>query len=78
MSISSKYTSPWSAPVQHILGLTALPHLHENSIERSGVSIGPSVLLEVLKARKAWLEAAGEHGKPVPDPRYRPIIYQVA
>jgi predicted RNase H-like HicB family nuclease len=35
-------------------------------------------LREVLMARKAWLEAAQEHGKPIPGPHYRPVIYQVA
>ncbi len=35
-------------------------------------------LQEVLKAKEAWLEAAYEHGKPIPEPRYRPVIYQVA
>ena len=35
-------------------------------------------LKEVLKAKKAWLEAAHANGKPIPQPRYRPIIYQVA
>ena len=35
-------------------------------------------LREVLIAKKAWLEAAREHGKPIPGPRYRPVIYQVA
>lgn len=35
-------------------------------------------LREVLKARDAWLEAAREHCKPIPAPRYRPVIYQVA
>jgi hypothetical protein len=29
-------------------------------------------------AKQAWLEAAREAGKPIPEPRYRPIIYQVA
>jgi predicted RNase H-like HicB family nuclease len=33
-------------------------------------------LAEVTKAREAWLEAAREAGKPVPPPRYRPVIYQ--
>lgn len=33
-------------------------------------------LREVLEAKKAWLEAAREHGKPIPPPRYRPLIYQ--
>ena len=35
-------------------------------------------LQEVEKAKKAWIEAAHESGKPVPSPRYRPLIYQVA
>ncbi len=33
---------------------------------------------EVLLAKSAWLEAAREAGKPVPKPRYRPAIYQIA
>ena len=33
-------------------------------------------LSEVIKAKKAWLEAALESGKPAPQPRYRPVIYQ--
>ena len=35
-------------------------------------------LREVLKAKEARIEAAHAHGKPVPLPRYRPLIYQVA
>ena len=35
-------------------------------------------LREVLEAKEAWLEAAREAGKPIPEPRYRPAIYQVA
>ncbi|MCJ7622811.1 MAG: type II toxin-antitoxin system HicB family antitoxin [Anaerolineaceae bacterium] len=35
-------------------------------------------LSEVLIARDAWLEAARKEGKPIPQPRYRPLIYQVA
>ncbi len=33
-------------------------------------------LAEVGKARQAWLEAARAEGKPIPKPRYRPVIYQ--
>ncbi len=33
-------------------------------------------LSEVERAKKAWLEAARDEGKPIPQPRYRPIIYQ--
>lgn len=32
-------------------------------------------LAEVEKARDAWLAAAREAGKPIPEPRYRPAIY---
>ena len=33
---------------------------------------------EVRIAKEAWLEAAREAGRPIPEPRYRPVIYQVA
>ncbi len=33
-------------------------------------------LAEVEKAREAWLDAARAEGKPIPKPRYRPVIYQ--
>jgi len=35
-------------------------------------------LAEVRQALQAWLEAARAQGKPIPKPRYRPIIYQFA
>ena len=35
-------------------------------------------LRQVEIARAAWLEAARVEGKPIPEPRYRPVIYQVA
>ncbi len=35
-------------------------------------------LAEVEKAKEAWIESAKAEGKPVPAPRYRPVIYQVA
>jgi len=35
-------------------------------------------LREVRIAKEAWLEAAHAAGKPIPRPRYRPAIYQVA
>jgi len=35
-------------------------------------------LAEVKRAKKAWLTAARKAGKPIPQPRYRPLIYQVA
>lgn len=33
-------------------------------------------LAEVEKAKKAWLDAARKNGKPVPKPKYKPVIYQ--
>ena len=35
-------------------------------------------LSELEAARIAWMEAARLAGKPVPPPRYRPLIYQTA
>jgi predicted RNase H-like HicB family nuclease len=35
-------------------------------------------LAQVEIAKAAWLEAARTAGKPIPRPRYRPAIYQVA
>lgn len=35
-------------------------------------------LAQVELARKAWLEAAQTEGKPIPEPKYRPVIYQLA
>ncbi|MBN1154310.1 type II toxin-antitoxin system HicB family antitoxin [candidate division KSB1 bacterium] len=35
-------------------------------------------LQEVLKAKKAWIDAAHANGKAIPAPNYRPAIYQVA
>ena len=31
-----------------------------------------AALAEVLEAKRAWLEAAREHGLPIPVPTYRP------
>lgn len=35
-------------------------------------------LREALIAKEAWLEAAQASGKPIPQPTYRPAIYQLA
>ena len=35
-------------------------------------------LKEVQTAKTAWLEAARSERKPIPPPKYRPAIYQVA
>ncbi|KGK91264.1 hypothetical protein DP73_04700 [Desulfosporosinus sp. HMP52] len=34
-------------------------------------------LRELQAAKKVWLETAMSEGIPIPEPRYRPIIYQV-
>jgi len=34
-------------------------------------------LREVEIAKAAWLEAARAESKPIPEPKYRPVIYQV-
>lgn len=33
---------------------------------------------ELRKAKTAWLKAAKANHKPIPKPKYRPAIYQVA
>ena len=33
-------------------------------------------LAEVARAREAWIQAARQAGKPIPPPRYKPLIYQ--
>ena len=35
-------------------------------------------LREVQKAKELWMEAARAEGKPIPSPKYRPVIYQAA
>ena len=35
-------------------------------------------LKEVEIAKTAWLEAAEAEGRPIPEPRYKPAIYQSA
>ncbi len=35
-------------------------------------------LAQVELAKAAWLDAAQTEGKPIPDPKYRPVIYQLA
>lgn len=33
-------------------------------------------LTEVLQAKTAWLAATRANDKPIPTPRYKPVIYQ--
>ena len=35
-----------------------------------------AALHEVQKAKTLWIEAAKLEGKPIPPPKYRPVIYQ--
>ena len=35
-------------------------------------------LAEVEIAKEAWIEAARAEGKPIPEPHYRPEIYQTS
>ena len=35
-------------------------------------------LAEVELAKQAWIEAARLAGGTIPEPRYRPVIYQIA
>ncbi len=34
-------------------------------------------LREVELAKTAWLDAAQAEDKPIPEPKYRPLIYQI-
>jgi predicted RNase H-like HicB family nuclease len=38
-------------------------------------STAEKALAEVERAKQAWLAAAKETGKQIPEPRYRPAIY---
>jgi predicted RNase H-like HicB family nuclease len=43
-------------------------------------AFGPTpeeALREVEQAKLAWIDAARAEGKPIPEPKYRPVIYQV-
>lgn len=34
-------------------------------------------LQQLVLAKEAWLQAARSAGKPIPSPKYRPVIYEV-
>ncbi len=38
-------------------------------------SSAKEALAEVERAKRAWIEAAQEAGRPIPEPHYRPAIY---
>ena len=54
--------------VADIPDLTSCSAFGENASE---------ALAEVLKAKDALLQVANEQNKPVPSPKYRPLIYQL-
>lgn len=35
-------------------------------------------LAELEIAKKTWLESAKETGKPIPEPKYRPLNYRIS
>jgi len=37
-----------------------------------------AALFEVERAMEAWVKAARKTGKKIPEPTYRPVIYQTA
>jgi len=41
-------------------------------------STADEALKQVELAKIAWLEEAHAEGKPIPQPKYKPVIYQVA
>jgi predicted RNase H-like HicB family nuclease len=48
-------------------------------IHRSAFGETPEqALSEAIKAKVAWLESARNNRKPIPNPKYRPVIYQIA
>ena len=54
----------------YIADIPDLPHC-------SAFGVTPEqALIEVLKAKAAWIEAANAECKPVPPPPYRPAIYR--
>ena len=62
-------TEPVEAPRRRVE-----PYLGETCREKRARA--EEALAEVGKARDAWLQAAKEAGRPIPVPRYRPVIYQ--
>ena len=52
-----------------------IPDLHACS---SFADTPEEALKQVQIAKKTWLDAARQEGKPIPKPKYRPAIYQSA
>jgi hypothetical protein len=45
---------------------------------KQGFPRNTEALKEVQKAKELWLQAARAERKPIPAPKYRPVIYQAA
>lgn len=55
----------WVADIPDLAHCSAFGDTPESAIRQLGV------------AQEAWIAAARESGRPVPGPRYHPVIYQV-
>jgi predicted RNase H-like HicB family nuclease len=53
----------WIADVPDLPGCSATGATPEEAVK------------EVRVAQELWIEAAKEHGRSIPEPRYRPAIY---
>ena len=56
----------WVADIPDLKHCSAFGDTPEHAVREIGI------------AKEAWIEGAREAGDPVPKPRYRPVIYQVA
>ena len=56
----------------YIADIPDLPHCSAFGLTQE------QVLAEVLQAKAAWLEAARAEGKKIPEPLFRPLIYNKA
>jgi predicted RNase H-like HicB family nuclease len=53
-------------------------HINIFYSEEDGGYIADIPDLEAEIAKEVWLEAARAEGKSIPQPQYRPVIYQLA
>ncbi|GAB6156748.1 hypothetical protein JCM17380_55020 [Desulfosporosinus burensis] len=60
----SEEDSGYIADIPDLKGCSAFGHTPEEALQG------------LQKAKKAWLDAARTEGISIPEPRYRPIIYQ--
>ena len=62
---SSDEDEGYIADIPDLEACSAFGHTPEEALRQVGI------------AKAAWLEAARAEGKPIPSPRYRPVIYQL-